>query len=236
MLLKDYLVITKDQFYNIILIFPILLAYEALGLVVNHDSPFELRNGADVLLKNFFLSFGSYGKYFLGFFIFYLTFFIFHVGKKKIIKHNLRVSYLLLMIVEGIFFGTILFVCLSEFFYIFSIGYAKSEALPNLYLAIGAGIFEELIFRLFPLGIIYFFIIKIFPKPYFVCILLTIFSSFFFSIFHYIGFYGEPFLWSTFFIRFLGAIYLCVIFSLRGFGICVISHIIYNFNCIRVSF
>ena len=235
MFLKDYLIITKDQFYNVILIFPILLAYEALGLVVNLNSSFELRNGADVLLKNFFLSFGNYGKYVLGLIIFYLTLFIFHAGKKKIINQNFRVSYSLLMVIEGIFFGTILFVSLSKFYYIFSIGYAKSEALTNLYLAIGAGIFEELIFRLFPLGIVYFFIIKIFPKPYLVCMFLTVFSSFFFSIFHYIGFYGEPFLWSTFFIRFVGAIYLCAIFSLRGFGICVISHIIYNFNCIRVS-
>jgi hypothetical protein len=115
------------------------------------------------------------------------------------------------------------------------------SATPNSYFSylvtsIGAGIYEELIFRLILIGVIIMFledVCKVNPN---VTISAAIFiSSLLFSAHHYFGFdagrFGniyEPFVWGTFIFRMLAGIYLALIFSWRGYGIAVGVHAAFN--------
>ena len=138
------------------------------------------------------------------------------------------------MIVEGFFFGTLLYVIFINTPNLLILGKNGIDVFDKLYLAIGAGIFEEIIFRLLPIGLISYLMLKVFKLDKIsIFIPLILISSFIFSGFHYIGSFGENFNWSTFLLRFSAGCYLGILFTFRGFGICVISHIIYDFIIIK---
>ena len=141
-----YLKITHNIFYNLILLFPLLLCYEILGIIINYNMLFEIRNGADILIREFYLLFGLYGEIslFITLFIFSLYFFL--KGKIEIKNNTVKYSILWGMIIEGIFFGFILYLLFNNNFNLLTINQNKYHALIMLYLSIGAGIFEEFIF------------------------------------------------------------------------------------------
>ena len=234
MYLRNYFLSTKDFFYNVILIFPLLIAYEILGLTVNYNLPFEIRNGADVLLRQLFLSFGEFGHISLFGFLLIIPFLFFMNGKKNRLKDNIKISYLILIIIEGLLFGVLLNIIFINTPNLLILGKASLGIYEKLYLAIGAGIFEELIFRFFLIGLLSYLIIKIFKLDSILILILLIFiSSFIFSGFHYIGSFGDIFNWKTFLLRFFAGCYLGILYVFRGFGVCVISHIIYDFIIIK---
>jgi membrane protease YdiL (CAAX protease family) len=101
---------------------------------------------------------------------------------------------------------------------------------------IGAGIYEELIFRLILIGLIIMFLEDVCKvKPKVTIAAAIILSSLLFSAHHYFGFdpngignIYEPFVWGTFIFRTLAGIYLALIFSWRGYGIAVGAHAAYD--------
>ncbi|ARN57783.1 CPBP family intramembrane glutamic endopeptidase [Sedimentisphaera salicampi] len=105
----------------------------------------------------------------------------------------------------------------------------------NIVSGIGAGIFEELVFRLLLISFATLIFEKLFGMPRIrSTITAVIVSSLLFSLHHY--FYimdwrfvaGEPFRISTFTFRFLAGIYLSIIFGIRGFGIVASTHAAHN--------
>ena len=196
--------------------------------------PFEIKNGADILLKQAFLFFGSFGK--IGLILSTILFSIyFFVKGKKIIKENeLKLSILLGMIFESFLFGLMLFSAFNGIPNLLIIGKADLNTIEQLYLAIGAGIFEEFIFRLLIIGTVMSIGWKILDtKKMNLFIPTLIASSFIFSGFHYVGVFGDSFDWRSFFLRFSAGGYLGLIFYFRGFAICAITHIFYDFIIIQ---
>jgi len=101
---------------------------------------------------------------------------------------------------------------------------------------IGAGIYEELIFRLVLIGLIIMILEDVFKvKANLTIAAAIILSSLLFSAYHYFGFdatgFGniyEEFAWGTFVFRALAGIYLALLFSWRGYGIAVGAHAAYD--------
>jgi len=115
------------------------------------------------------------------------------------------------------------------------------SAAPNSYFShlvtsIGAGIYEELIFRLILIGLIIIFMENVCKQKQNISIIVAILlSSILFSAHHHFGidFNGsgyilEPFAWGKFIFRALSGVYLALIFSWRGYGIVVGVHAAYN--------
>lgn len=101
--------------------------------------------------------------------------------------------------------------------------------LQNIYLAMGAGIFEEILFRFLGISGLLFLFRKVFSWNKTLSLIgAVIVSSAIFSGFHYIGPYGDPFQWLSFSVRLLAGIYLSIIFLFRGLGISVYTHFIYD--------
>ena len=137
----------------------------------------------------------------------------------------------MLMLIEGCIFGVILLLILNDFsiFQLTNSSYEESLLL-NLYLSIGAGIWEEILFRLILFSLLCKFISFLVNRLYYIDIIASIIiSSIIFSLFHYIGPYGDSFVINTFLIRFIGGIFLCSIYYFRGFGISSVAHISYDF-------
>lgn len=93
---------------------------------------------------------------------------------------------------------------------------------------IGAGIFEEAVFRLGLLGIVYA-VLRLLLVPNVLATALAVSgSALAFSMAHHLGEPPGAFEWSTFVFRWLAGVYFSWVFILRGFGIAVGTHVAYD--------
>ena len=105
---------------------------------------------------------------------------------------------------------------------------AASAGMTTAVSYLGAGIYEEFLFRLllFPL---LFWSIALTGAPRGLAVLLAmVFSAVLFAAAHHMGRYGEPYDPHIFLFRFLAGMYFVIIFQFRGFGIAVGAHAFYD--------
>lgn len=98
-------------------------------------------------------------------------------------------------------------------------------------LSVGAGVYEEILFRLILLSFIFFVASRASATAgashYGAAGIAIVLSSAIFSVFHYWPF-GEPFAWRTFAFRTIAGAVLGVIFIFRGLGVAAWSHAAYD--------
>ena len=207
---------------------PLFLLYEVGIFLISSRDIDQLRNGADVLMRQVLESFGIYGMYGFGG-TFLIGFLIAFIRQKK----NLRTSeiesrFLLIMFFESIVWATLLVIMMIKIPTFLSLS-NEDHLIQQVVLAIGAGIYEEFVFRVLlisGLAILFGLIFNWgeFGKTF----LSVIISSAIFSIFHFFGSYGDVFSFSLFFARFFAGIFLAMIYIFRGFGITAYAHSIYD--------
>jgi len=192
---------------------------------------YQIRNSADIIFRQFFNIFGTFAESAYAFAVFLLIGIIFFINKDKYLNFKIKFKYLFFMLCEGLLLGLLLLFLLNDISFLSfnKIAY-QDNLLLNLYLSVGAGIWEETLFRFF----IFSFIFSIFSssqnKNSFLSLYISIFcSSLLFSAFHYIGNSTEAFYFATFLIRFIAGIFLSLLYYFRGFGIAVMAHISYDF-------
>jgi membrane protease YdiL (CAAX protease family) len=99
----------------------------------------------------------------------------------------------------------------------------------QFYLSIGAGIWEELLFRVGATGIIIYFMKYSLRYNQLFSVFIAIFcSAIMFSIFHYVGQLGDIFTFRSFCLRTFAGIMLGALYVFRGFGITAYTHIFYD--------
>jgi hypothetical protein len=94
-------------------------------------------------------------------------------------------------------------------------------------LSVGAGVYEELLFRLIGINILSMLFVDILElKPGVAMPLMILISAVLFSLYHYLG--AEPFSMDTFGFRTAMGIYFAGVYVYRGFGIAVGAHTAYD--------
>ncbi len=112
------------------------------------------------------------------------------------------------------------------------------DGLPaqQLLLGIGAGVYEELLFRVLMIGGGALILKKVFRcGPFFSLTCMLVISSVVFSAAHHVGGAGEPFSSYVFIFRALCGIVLGIIYIARGPGIPVMTHALYNVMVILIA-
>lgn len=112
---------------------------------------------------------------------------------------------------------------------------SNSNFMISIVAGIGAGIYEELFFRLYLIMILVLFMRKFLAMPEIRanCFAIVI-SALLFSLHHHIYFlggsmqFGEPFMAAPFIFRFIAGMYLAILFGLRGFGVVAATHAYHN--------
>ena len=226
--MSQYLTVSKSPLYSFIFTLPLFLLYEVGIFLISSRDIDQLRNGADVLMRQVLESFGIYGMYGFGG-TFLIGFLIAFIRQKK----NLRTSeiesrFLLIMFFESIVWATLLVIMMIKIPTFLSLS-NEDHLIQQVVLAIGAGIYEEFVFRVLlisGLAILFGLIFNWgeFGKTF----LSVIVSSAIFSIFHFFGSYGDTFSFPLFFVRFFAGIFLAMIYIFRGFGITAYAHSIYD--------
>lgn len=106
---------------------------------------------------------------------------------------------------------------------------ATGNGLPvQLTLSLGAGLYEELLFRVLLFGGLAA-LLKAFHLQSWVSLLLAaLISAVLFSAAHHIGSLGEPFEWSRFAYRLVSGFLFTGLYVGRGFGITALTHALYD--------
>jgi membrane protease YdiL (CAAX protease family) len=103
-----------------------------------------------------------------------------------------------------------------------------NPALVHVITFLGAGIYEEVLFRLLLFtGLVW--LARYLRTPQMIAIpLAALGSGLLFAAAHHIGPYGEKFDGYVFLFRALAGVYFAVLFKVRGFGVAVGAHAIYD--------
>jgi hypothetical protein len=114
-------------------------------------------------------------------------------------------------------------------------GVKSGSLLADIVTGIGAGIYEELIFRLILIGILMLLFQDFFGVNHKSSIILSVLvSAALFSAHHHIVFVNgqlsssAPFNWTEFIFRTIAGVYFAVLFAIRGFGITAGTHAFYD--------
>jgi membrane protease YdiL (CAAX protease family) len=104
---------------------------------------------------------------------------------------------------------------------------ANPQWQSDLIYALGAGIYEELLFRLIGIAILHFILREVLALPRHVCELTAIgVTALLFSLYHFSE--ANPFNVRRFVFYLLAGVYLACVYIYRGFGIVVGTHAMYD--------
>jgi hypothetical protein len=107
-------------------------------------------------------------------------------------------------------------------------GTAPQKAIGPLIGFLGAGVYEEALFRL-ALVPLFFAVLRLLQAPRVIASAVAVTASaFLFSLAHHAGTPGEPFTWFAFVFRWLAGVYFAWVFVVRGFGVAVGTHTAYD--------
>ena len=224
----SYLLKSRTSFYSFLFTLPLFFLYEINILFLSWGDILVVRNGADFLMRNILESFDIYGLYGLGlvFFLGLLVTYIFFIKEDQ--QQEVNVNFLFIMLAESMLWSVVLYFLLFKFM-VFLMNPVGKNILQQVTLAIGAGIYEEFLFRVLLIaglsGILGF--VFMWDKT-FKNIIAVVLSGGIFSAFHFMGEYGDFFSMELFLIRFFAGLILGVLYMYRGFGITAYTHSIYD--------
>jgi len=224
---ETYWVESRQPLASLVFITPWLVVYEASMFLPVTSA---VRNGADAWMRQF-LAWARFGQYFL---LPILTVCIL-LGWHYTTRKPWRLSRGLLWSMAGecalLAIGLRLLLFLQRHLWQPIAGSPRlsiAETLGASVSYLGAGIYEELLFRLIllSLGVWTLRRLKVEPRPSMVVgVLLT---SLMFAAAHHVGPYGDPFGWFVFLFRFLAGVFFSILFLCRGFGIAAGTHAAYD--------
>jgi hypothetical protein len=223
--------------YSLLFALPLLLAYEGLAAALPVRETGGVRNGADVLLKSLFvLVAGSRGPLIFGVLLLALGGWIVWrdiaahgpVRRRWIFGAMLGES-VLLALVFGVVVGTITAQLLGVFGALTMAQVAQPDWLTRLMVSLGAGLYEELLFRVILVSALDWGGRRLLGwSPWAAGAGATLLGAAIFSAFHYVGPYGDAFQLQSFVFRMIGGVFFSGLYLLRGFGVDAWTHALYD--------
>jgi hypothetical protein len=233
-----YLPATRHPWPCLVFVLPLLLAYEAGVQVLGGPHPETVRNGADHWLRC--------GLKAVGLSFFWLPpavlalAFVAWAWRRRQDRPGDLLGVLSGMLLESVGFALGLW-ALSRFLpsLLASAGVELAldpsprlatgeSALRQVVTYLGAGIYEEALFRLALFSALVG-LLRYCELPRFFCVLLAAAgSATLFSTAHHVGPYGQAYSNYLFLFRLLAGLYFALLYHLRGFGIAVGAHACYN--------
>jgi len=227
---RAYLDKSKDLGTSLLLVIPLFVVYQ-IGVLATGG----VRNGVDFLSDVMWLISDGQTLNYLGINVVILLAFIgltLYLRRKGHFSPGVFPYVLAESAIYAMFLGTAILQTMSW------LGMGKLLAagsgaeyglIASIVLSLGAGVYEETVFRLIGMGGLFTLGTKAFNMPAWMsAVFAVILSSLVFSGIHYIGSLGDAFTLGSFMFRFFAGVILAVIFYLRGFAVAVYTHAIYD--------
>lgn len=229
--IKQYFSNTHTLLYSFLLSVPLFLIYESLILISQPNSEHIVRISVDVWMKSIFTYFGVNAVSFSLLFMMLIGLFVLYKERERL--KTIRFGYFPFMMVESLIYAIVVaFISNKLISLIFNLVASDSvqslSYLQKLALSLGAGLYEELFFRVILVTVLLFIFNKVFNKKWAAIIASVTLSALLFSAVHYIGSMGDLFTFSSFMYRFVFGLILNGIYVIRGFGVAAWTHAIYD--------
>jgi membrane protease YdiL (CAAX protease family) len=234
----------------VFLTLPLMLIYEVLILYFRFDKGHYIRNAADVWIKYFIQHLGVHGTFVFGVLILLFASFGFVSMVRE--KQDVNVKFAFIAILESSIYAWLLALLATRLTSFVLVHLALSEdAQAKLVLSIGAGVYEELIFRAIGYGFIPYAIMLLFRAPdrkkkkdvrrqivnqrvgFEVKIFAALVSSLLFAWLHNVSSFSLTDYTTLY--RFCMGLLFCVIYEFRGLGVAVWTHTLYDIIVFSVA-
>jgi hypothetical protein len=231
----NYWALSRRPKYTLLFALPLLVLYELLALVLSGGAMAGVRNGADVLLKSLFLTFGGrtgllvFGALLLG------------TGGWLVWRDRksggaMRWRIFGGMAIESLVYASVLGLVTATLTSLllggtmpFTVGqFAGLGLASQVMISLGAGLYEELLFRVVLVGALAWLARRMLGSPLAAGAVATLVGALLFSAFHYIGPYGDPLELGSFAFRAVAGLLFSSLYLLRGFGITAWTHALYD--------
>lgn len=227
----SYWKVVRRPVYALVLVCPMIIAYElgiaAIPMRVG-ATMVKVRNGADVLLAMLVNKLGL-GGFLLTGAIILATLVVWQVMRGE--SWEVRGGYVAGMVAESIGLALLLAVVLGWAHAALANASAplQTSLAGDLALSVGAGVYEEFVFRLLLIWTLSFILQLIVGAQHQQAWLLAaVISALIFAGAHYVGVLGEAFSWQSFAQRSVAGLFFAALFVLRGFGITACTHALYD--------
>jgi membrane protease YdiL (CAAX protease family) len=228
---QSYFHHTHSLLYSYLISLPLLLMYELLIYLSQPDTEQVVRISVDAWIKTIFYQFSHDVLSITLIIVALLGMYILYRERHRL--NALKVHYFVIMLVEAFIYAFFLALIISQ-----TVGFllqiqAESPAeslstLQQLALSLGAGLYEELFFRVILVSFLIFVFSKFFQNRWVAKTTGVLLAAAIFSLVHYVGAFGDPFTLGSFLFRFLFGLALNAIYVLRGFGMAAWTHAIYD--------
>ena len=239
----SYFDVSRSPRYSVLFALPLLIAYEGLAAALaNPRSSSQVRNGADVLLKEAFIAVaGRNGPLIfiaavVGIGIWFIARDIKRTGQgvRPLVFGGMMAESIALAAIFGVVIGTLTVKLLGSLHILSMVVTAPTQIATmswstRLMLSLGAGLYEELLFRVLLVSAL-----AAGARIGFgfgtrgAGVFATIVGALIFSAFHYIGPYGDPFRLTSFTFRAISGVAFSALYLTRGFGITAWTHSLYD--------
>ncbi len=234
---RSYWARTRAPRHSITFAVPLLLAYEGLAFLLSGDALAGVRNGADVLLKSAFTALGGrtgltvFGVLLLG------------VGAALVLRDRRRHGPIEPRLFTGMLLESLLYAALLggvastlTSLLLGRLGVALAQGgfdqfgfATQIMISLGAGIYEELVFRVLLVSGLVLLAERVFRWSRRAAVAFAVVTgALIFSGFHYVGPYGDPFALDSFTFRAVAGLLFSGLYVARGFGIAAWTHALYD--------
>ena len=228
---KKYFRDTNTLLYSYLIRLPLLVLYEVLIYIAQPSPNYAVRVSVDVWIKTLFshlstnlLSITLIVVALIGLVIIY---------KERERLSTLKPRYFAMMLFEACVYAFGLALLLTTIvgllIQLMQPGTIESLSITQkIALSLGAGLYEELFFRVILVsGLVYIFN-KFISKKWVAFTTAIVVAALLFSLVHYVGALGDSFALGSFLFRFLFGLALNTIYLWRGFGMAAWTHAIYD--------
>ena len=228
---------SRSHRYSLLFALPLLVVYEAMAAILGHGEAQAIRNGADVLLKSAFMALlGEHGPLLFGVLLIGVALWL---VIRDMRRHGSRLSprifavmmaeSIVLALAFGIVVSSITTRVLAPFAALVQTPMQDLDVMTQLMVSLGAGLYEELLFRVLLVGAIAALGVRAFGwRPLTANVVAVGIGAFIFSAFHYIGPFGDRLEAGSFTFRLIAGIFFSALFVSRGFGITAWTHALYD--------
>ncbi len=231
--MPGYLSATRHPWASFLFLLPLLLVYEIGVLAFGGSHPESLRNGADVWLRDRLADYGILFAWaapvLLAVFLFLLSWWNWSDRPRE------PITTIFGMTIESALFGVLLWAFSRNFHIILEqtgIPLASVQfqrvAEGQVINFIGAGIYEEVLFRLGLFGILLYTLRMMLLPKIAAVVIAALASALCFSAAHHLGSAGEPMETTKFLFRTAAGLLFTAIYLTRGLGIAAGAHAGYN--------
>lgn len=230
--LQVYFNQTRSHFFGLLSILFLLVIYESSSATIYADQQIQIRNSAEVIIERMFWFAGIRNNMLLGAVYLLILAWAFWLAKKQNLL-SFKFVYIPYSIFESTLYALLLGLIAGKLTERTNLILLQSqEELATMgakaTLALGAGIYEELLFRFILISLLILIFDKLAGgKRAVYTVLAVAIAAILFSGFHYLG-GRETFTFDSFIFRFYAGAILGALFVTRGIGVTSYTHAIYN--------